>query len=217
MHKSGLIITSFANTEEKNFVLLNLVKSLQSYKEENNLYLVLSSHCPVPIEIQEFCDYTIYEKENQVDSRKFSHGVAECNLINHAFRILEDKGITYTFKLTYDCIIEDFSIFEEWKSKNAKLVIPKWFTWGIGAFAFYTDIKFFRKHLHLFRTIDKMFEYSENHHLTFLDGTVLIEKIWMMDLILGKIMHEVFVYSDSVEMMGSNCYCNLFHSDGVYE
>ena len=217
--KTGLIITAYTNTDEKVKVLYNLVKKLKESDETKDFYLVLASHQPINLEIQKYCDYSFYEAENQVDSRKYSHGAAESNLILSAFQVLDSQNITHTYKLTFDMILDDLSIFENWKSKNTKLVVAKWFTWGIGLFAFYTEIKFFKKYFHLFKTIDEMFEYSEKNKLTFSDGTVLIEKILVDDLMKSDQLFEnsIYIYFDSVEMLGNNHYCNLYHSDEIYE
>lgn len=213
--KTGLIITAFTNTPEKEEVLYQLLFSLRKQLKDE-YYIILATHSIVPINIQNFCDAIVYEKDNQIDKRKYSHGAAECNLISRAFSILEDLGIEYTHKLTYDMRLDDISIFKEWESKDKKLVIAKWDKWGISALAFYCNIYFFRQQLKLFKTVEEMFKYSDDNKLTYADGTVLLETIWGLNIMKNAGWGQCYIYPDPVEMMLGNMYCDQYQSKEFY-
>ena len=69
--KIGFIITYFHTSSEG----LRLLKENLKTISREDYYLVLASHSPVDVNIQEMCDYYIYQQKNIVDDRKYSHGV----------------------------------------------------------------------------------------------------------------------------------------------
>ena len=100
--KLGFIITYFHTSIEGLNLLIENLKVLSS----ENYYLVLASHSPLDKDIQEMCDYYFYQEKNIVDDRKYSHGVAESNLIEISLKHLKEQGIDWTYKATYDIIIK---------------------------------------------------------------------------------------------------------------
>lgn len=60
--KDLILITSYCDTEQKKELLYKLISFLVNY---NNIFdIMVSSHTPLDIEIQNQCDYVIFDKEN---------------------------------------------------------------------------------------------------------------------------------------------------------
>ena len=60
MKKTCILISSYANTIEKEKILNNCILSLKHL----NLPIILTSHSPISEENQQLCDYSLYEKNN---------------------------------------------------------------------------------------------------------------------------------------------------------
>ena len=83
--KIGFIITYFHTSDEGlNF----LIENLKTIRREG-YYLILASHSPLDRNLQEMCDFYCYQQKNIVDDRKYSHGVAESNLIEICLKHLK--------------------------------------------------------------------------------------------------------------------------------
>ena len=100
-------MTYFHNSNEG----LELLKENLRILSRENYYLILASHSPLDVELQKMCDYYFFQSKNIVDDRKYSHGVAESNLIEISLNHLRDQSIDWTYKVSYDIEINDVNEF----------------------------------------------------------------------------------------------------------
>jgi len=91
--KHGFIVTYYRSSEESEQLLSDMIDVLS----KENFYLVLAAHSLVPIEIQQKCDFFIYESLNISDDRRYSHGVAESSLIEMSLEHLKYQNIKQIF------------------------------------------------------------------------------------------------------------------------
>ena len=181
--KIGFIITSYANEQEKKDILYNLIKQIRKLE---NIFLIVSSHAEIEYRVQELVDYVIFDRNNPVDFRKYSHGCAESILIESSLKILQYYKIEKTFKIPFDCKINDSSIFENWKKEDKfKVVSSKWGDNYFSSFAFYADINWFLETFSFYQNIDEMFKRSN-----------VLEEIWYEDLIIQNKLKDVFLFED---------------------
>ena len=151
--KIGFIITYFHTSEES----LNLLKKNIETLSKEDYYLVISSHSPISSDLQELCDFYIYQSKNVVDNRKYSHGVAESNLIELSIKHLKDQNIEWTYKVTYDVEINDVNRFLDWRVDGYQFVSCNWGDNIICTNSFYSKIDFLLENINFYRTIDEMF------------------------------------------------------------
>lgn len=209
----AILITAYCDTAEKESNLIQLIKS---FKHLDDYLIIVSSHYALSVSTQVITDICIFDSNNQIDKRMYSHGVAECMLIEQALGIIEAYGITDIYKFTFDCPINDTSILNKWKLQNKQFVSALYDGWGISVLCFYSNIKFLKDNFHLFRNIDEMFDYAINNKLNH-DKMVLIEKIWENDIKINNIQHDVYLYESIQKMLQPNIYINSSHSESKYE
>jgi hypothetical protein len=199
--KIGVIITSYADYMAKEDLLKQLVYKI---KKLDKYLVVVSSHLPVSTSIQEYADIVLYDKNNVVDERKYSHGVAECMLIDQGISALKYYEVETFHKLTYDCELNDVSIFEEWErnSYGRKFVGASWGGScgnpgnGIDGCCFYTDLNWFKSHFPLYKSIDTMFQVSN-----------MLEVCWGVSL-SQQDRNQCYLYPGSLEMFHDSRYNN---------
>lgn len=188
--KIGLIITAYCDSIPKNDILYNLCLQLRPLKD---VFIVVSSHTPIEQRVMKLVDYAIYDKNNVVDRRKYSHGVAESMLIEQGMLALKYYGIKSTFKLAYDCYLQDLSILKEWAWHSAMMVTCYWninnVPGNISTLAFYTDVEWFLATFSFYKDIDEMFKTS-----------IFIEEVWYKDVLRQHKEGQIFFYPD-VETM----------------
>ena len=178
--KIGFIITYFHTSSEGLDLLIDNLKVLSS----ENYYLVLASHSPLDKNIQEMCDYYFYQQKNIVDDRKYSHGVAESNLIEISLKHLKDQGIDWTYKATYDVIINDVVRFRDWiNGYNYKFVSCNWGSNVICTNSFFANIDFLFENIDFYKTVEHMFS----------NNTVL-ENCWEKNLRDKNVLDQTFAY-----------------------
>jgi hypothetical protein len=138
--KHGFIITYFKSCSEAEKLLIDLVKTIN----KQNYYLVLASHsADVPLEVQQLCDFYFYQELNVVDDRKYSHGVAESNLIEIALLHLKYKKIEWAYKVCYDVVIKDVSRFKDWiQDYNYGFVSCNWGPNFLCTNSFFANVNF---------------------------------------------------------------------------
>jgi FkbM family methyltransferase len=112
-NKTGFVVTFYKSTPESETLLKNLLSVM---RKQDEYHLVLATHSTVSEEIQNMCDYVIYEKFNYcLHDKPFSWGIAELSLINKAFEYLfTTVAITHAYKVSYDVVINDVSYFKKW-------------------------------------------------------------------------------------------------------
>ena len=93
----GFIITYYKTSELSEGLLEKAIDLIS----KGNYYVVLASHTPVSEKLQSKCDFYLFQEENIVDNRKWSHGVAENNLLELALLHLRWKRIKWTYKVCY--------------------------------------------------------------------------------------------------------------------
>lgn len=188
--KEGFIVTYYESCSESPSYLK---KTLEVLSKEN-CYLVLATHTPVPAEIQELCDWCFYQKVNVVEDRRYSHGVAESNLLEAALKHLHDEGIEWTFKVSYDVELVDLSEVWEWrKERQWELVTCEWGESWVGTNSFYARVGFLLENVRFFKTVDEMFRTN-----------TLLENCWKWDLELRGLRKQVFSYPHQTVMFGKN-------------
>lgn len=188
--KHGFIVTYFKSSDESEKLLSEMIDTLS----KENFYLVLAAHSIVPTEIQEKCDYFIYESLNISDDRKYSHGVAESSLIEMSLLHLKYQGIEWTFKTCYDIILNDISIFSEvTKDYNYNLVTCNWGDHFICTHTFFTNIDFILNNITFYKTVEEMFKNSN-----------ILELCWQNDIVRKNLKDQLFIYPSKSELFGRN-------------
>lgn len=190
MREEGFIVTYYESGPKS---LAYLKKTLQVLGKED-FYLVLASHTPVPEELQELCDWYFYEKLNVVDDRKYSHGVAESNLLEHALKRLRDEGVEWTFKMSYDVELVDLSEIWRWRmERRYELVTCEWGESWVGTNSFYARVDFLLQNVRFPKTVEEMFSVN-----------TLLENCWKWDLEVRGLRQRCFSYPHQSVMFGSN-------------
>ena len=195
--KIGFIITYFHTSEES----LNLLKKNIKILSKENYYLVVASHSPLDIEIQEMCDFYFYQQKNIVDSRKYSHGVAESNLIELSFNHLKDQGINWCYKVTYDIEINDVNRFKDWIVDDYEFVSCNWGDNIICTNSFYTKIDFLLENTIFFRNVDDMFAINN-----------VLENCWEYLFRKNQVLNKIYSFNDKYEFYGVNKIDILFYN-----
>lgn len=129
--KEIYLITAYTPTFEKQQMLRTLVHSINKQKKQ----VMVISHTQIPKDIEDMCDYAIFDKENKLiydstsqfwsysrlGNKKFefinlksSITVLACwKLSSGAFSYLKTLGYDIIHFLEYDCEINDFTHFSE--------------------------------------------------------------------------------------------------------
>ena len=187
--KIGFIITYFHTSEES----LNLLKKNIETLSKEDYYLVISSHSPISSDLQELCDFYIYQSKNVVDNRKYSHGVAESNLIELAIKHLKDQNIEWTYKVTYDVEINDVNRFLDWRVDGYQFVSCNWGDNIICTNSFYSKIDFLLENINFYRSIDDMFELN-----------TVLENCWEYSFRQNRVLDKIYSFNDKYEFYGPN-------------
>lgn len=194
--KIGFIITYFYNSPQS----LELLKKNMQILGQQNYYLILASHSPVESDIQELCDFYFYQSKNVVDNRKYSHGVAESNLIELSLKHLKEQDIFWTYKVSYDIEINDVIEFEKWKVPNFDFVSCLWGDNIICTNSFFANVNFLLENITFPKTIDEMFRVNS-----------VLENCWENDIKQKKITYRIFSFSSKGEFYGKNKIDILFY------
>lgn len=183
-------MTYFESSEEGEKLLINNLKKLST----ENFYLVLASHTAVSSEIQELCDYYFYQKKNVVDNRKYSHGVAESNLIEFSLKHLKNVGIDWTYKMTYDVEISDINRFYEWQNNfRWNFVSCNWGDNIICTNSFFSNIDFILENITFYNSIESMFAVN-----------TVLENCWERDIRTKNLISQTFAYENKQVFFGDN-------------
>jgi len=186
--KHGFIVTYYRSSEESEQMLRNMIDVLS----KENFYLVLAAHSLVPTDIQEKCDFFIYESLNISDNRRYSHGVAESSLIEMSMQHLKYQKIDWTFKTCYDVIINDTSQFREVvKNYQYPLVTCNWGDTFICTHTFFTNVDFILDNITFYRTVEEMFEVSN-----------ILEICWEKDILNKNLKDKIYIYPSKAELLG---------------
>jgi FkbM family methyltransferase len=197
--KTGFIVTYFKTSEQGQQLLENLIDTIS----RENYYLVLASHSPISQEIQEKCDFYIFQEQNIVDDRKYSHGVAESNLIELALHHLRYKKIDWTYKVSYDVVIKDVSRFNDWRQDyKYNFVSCNWGSNILCTNSFFANVDFIIKNIDFYDSIDSMFVVNN-----------VIENCWEKNIRDRGLVPHVFSYKDKAEFFGPhNLIDTLFYN-----
>lgn len=187
--KIGFIITYFHSSEEGLQLLIQNLKTLS----KENYYLILASHSPLDKSLQEMCDFYFYQQKNIVDDRKYSHGVAESNLMEICLKHLKDVDINWTYKATYDIEIKDINQFKKWKKEGYKFVSCNWGNNIICTNSFFSNIDFLLENITFYKTIDEMF-YVNN----------VLENCWEFNFRKNNVLDNIYSFGDKYEFYGPN-------------
>jgi hypothetical protein len=187
--KIGFIITYFYNSPESLEILKRNIKILGA----ENYYLVLASHSPVDLEIQQLCDFYFFQSKNVVDTRKYSHGVAESNLMEIALKHLKDQNIDWTYKATYDIDIVDVNEFLKWRVNGYNFVSCNWGNNIICTNSFFSSVNFLLDNITFPKTIDQMFSVN-----------TVLENCWEHDIKTKNLVSQTFAFTNKQEFYGVN-------------
>ena len=187
--KIGFIITYFHASEEG----LKLLKETIRTISKENYYVVLASHSPVDEAIQEIVDFYFFQRKNIVDDRKYSHGVAESNLIEISLKHLKDQGIEWTYKSSYDIEIIDINEFKRWDKREFSFVSCNWGNNFICTNSFFTNVNFLLKNVRFYKTIDEMFSVN-----------TVLENCWEFDFVTKELQSQIYSFKDKSEFFGKN-------------
>jgi FkbM family methyltransferase len=203
--KIGFIITYFHTSDEGLNLLIENIKTIS----KENYYLVLASHSPLDKEIQEMCDFYFYQQKNIVDDRKYSHGVAESNLIEICLKHLKDQSIDWTYKITYDVEIIDVNEFKKWDIRDYQFVSCNWGNNIICTNSFFSNIDFLLQNVKFFRSIEEMFSVN-----------TVLENCWEMNFRNNNVVDKIYSFKDKYEFYGVNkidlCFYNYNKIDFWY-
>ena len=189
--KHGFIVTYFKSSPEGEKVLIDLIKTISSM----NVYLVLGSHtADVPLEIQKLCDFYFYQELNIVDNRKYSHGVAENNIIEIALQHLKWKGIEWTYKSCYDIVVNDISRFRDWVlDYKYDYVTCNWGHNFLATHSFFANVDFILNNIRFYKTVEEMFSVNN-----------VLENCWQYDIESKNLKHRVYSFKDKNEFYGES-------------
>lgn len=188
MEKTGFIITYYNNSPQAENYLEELLDSISVC----GYYVVLVSHSPVKPEIQELCDFFIYQDKDVADNRRWSHGVAENNSIQFGLKHLKEIGIRWTYKMCYDVSLKDLSVLSEWRKNNEfNLVTSSWGEVPISTHSFYANVDWLLVNIEWYNSIEGMFETNN-----------VLEICWFKSLIKNGVYNQVFIYPTKEEMFG---------------
>ena len=184
----GFIVTYYKTSEGSEYLL---EKALDLISKEN-YYVVLASHTAVPDKIQKKCDFYFYQEENIVDNRKWSHGVAENNLLELSLLHLRWKKIQWTYKICYDAILNDITPLLDWK-KDYKYgyVSCKWGKHIISTNSFFGSVDFILDNIDFYHSIEDMFKVS-----------LYLEDCWEQSIINKKLLDRIYTYPDKESFFG---------------
>jgi FkbM family methyltransferase len=187
--KKGFIVTYFKSSPEAEKILIDLVKTISRM----DVYLVLGSHTVnVPIEIQKLCDFYFYQELNIVDNRKYSHGVAENNIIEIALQHLKWKGIQWTYKSCYDIVVNDIIRFDEWvKDYEYDFVSCNWGDTFLATHSFFANVNFVLDNIRFYKTVEEMFSVN-----------TVLENCWQYDIEKKNLRDRVFSFKDKQDFYG---------------
>lgn len=185
----GFIITYFYNSPQSLEILKKNIKILGA----ENYYLILASHSPVDLEIQQLCDFYFFQSKNVVDTRKYSHGVAESNLMEIALKHLIDQNINWTYKATYDIEINDVNEFLRWRVDGYNFVSCNWGSNIICTNSFFSKVDFLLDNITFPRTINQMF--SNNS---------VLENCWENDIRSKNLVSQTYAFANKQEFYGTN-------------
>jgi FkbM family methyltransferase len=186
--KHGFIVTYYRSSEESEKLLTDMIDVLS----KENFYLVLAAHSLVPIEVQEKCDFFIYESLNISDDRRYSHGVAESSLIEMAMDHLRYQNIEWTFKTCYDIILRDTSIFPKvTQDYKWNMVTCNWGEHFICTHTFFANVNFILDNITFYKTVEEMFENSN-----------ILELCWQNDIVNRNLKDQIFIYESKAHLFG---------------
>ena len=187
--RTGFVITYFKSTKEGEKILEDLIKTLS----KQNFYLILGSHsAEVPIEIQQLCDFYFYQDLNIIDDRRYSHGVAENNIIEIAFSHLKRKGIKWTYKACYDIIINDTSRFDDWiNDYKYNYVTCNWGDNFLATHSFFANVDFILDNIDFYDNIEDMFKVNN-----------VLENCWQKNIEDKGLKDQVYSYKDKQDFFG---------------
>jgi FkbM family methyltransferase len=188
--KIGFILTYFHNSTEG----YELLKKNASILSKENYYFIIASHSPLPSEIQEICDFYFYQQKNVVDDRKYSHGVAESNLIEISLNHLKSQGIHWTYKVSYDIEVNDVSRFNDWqKNFDYDFVSCKWGNNIVCTNSFFANIDFLLNNIDFYSSIEEMFSVN-----------TVLENCWEKNIIDKNLQDKIFYYENKQVFYGEN-------------
>ena len=194
--KIGFIITYFHNSNEG----LELLKENLRILSRENYYLVLASHSPLDVDLQKMCDYYFYQSKNIIDDRKYSHGVAESNLIEISLNHLKQHSIDWTYKVTYDIDILDVGEFKKWIVEDCQFVSCKWGDNVICTNSFFSNVSFLLDNITFYKTIDEMFAVNN-----------VLENCWEHDFRTKNLLSKTYAFPDKQTFYGVNKIDKLFY------
>jgi FkbM family methyltransferase len=188
--KHGFIVTYFRSSDESEKLLSDMIEVLS----KENFYLVLAAHSLVPVEIQQKCDFFIYESLNISDDRKYSHGVAESSLIEMSLNHLKYQNIEWTFKTCYDIILNDVSVFSK-VTNNYKFpfVTCNWGDHFICTHTFFANVDFILNNINFYKTVEEMFQNSN-----------VLELCWQNDILNKNLKDQLYIYESKAELFGNS-------------
>lgn len=196
--KIGFILTYFHNSNEGYELLKKNVKILG----RENYYFVIASHSPLPVDIQEMCDFYFYQQKNVVDDRRYSHGVAESNLIEISLNHLKSQGIEWTYKVSYDIELNDVSRFKDWiNDYKYNFVSCNWGDNILCTNSFFTNIDFVLNNIDFYSTIDSMFAIN-----------TILENCWEKNIKEKNLVNEIYSYENKNIFYGDNKIDILFYN-----
>ena len=193
--KIGFIITYFHNSNEG----LELLKENLRILSKENYYLILASHSPLDVDLQKMCDYYFYQSKNIVDDRRYSHGVAESNLIEISLNHLKDQSIDWTYKVSYDIEISDVNEFKKWII-DCQFVSCNWGSNIVCTNSFYSNVSFLLDNITFYRTIDEMFLVNN-----------VLENCWEHDLRSKNLLNNIYSFPDKQTFYGVNKIDKLYY------
>jgi FkbM family methyltransferase len=194
--KIGFIITYFHNSKEG----LEILKENLRIISRENYYLILASHSPLDVELQSMCDWYFYQSKNIVDDRRYSHGVAESNLIEISLNHLKEQNINWTYKVTYDIEINDVNEFLKWRVDGCEFISCNWGNNVICTNSFYSNVNFLLENITFYKTVDEMFSVNN-----------VLENCWEYDIRKNNLLGKIYSFSDKQTFYGVNKIDRLFY------
>ena len=200
--KIGFIITYFHNSNEG----LELLKENIRILAREDWYFILATHSPLDTQLQKMCDWYFYQSENIIDDREYSHGVAESNLIEISLNHLRERGIDWTYKVSYDIEISDVSVFKKWDIEGVNFVSCNWGESIICTNSFFSNVNFLLENITFWRTIDEMFAVNN-----------LLESCWETELRNKNLTNQIYSFPDKQTFYGVNKIDKLFYDYSEFE
>lgn len=162
MNDTAIVVISYCGGQHED-LKRKMTRVICKNLYEKNHFVVLSSHSPIDLETQKYCNIFVYDSDNSfsvdgIPKSNPSHSVAEITSIHNALKLIPKK-FKYVLKVCYDNQPDiDFAdLIQKCKNTGKKLVTGKWGNdVTLGMHLCFFEVDFFRQTL----SLDELYRYD---------------------------------------------------------